>query len=77
MLRLALEASNGFSSSRGRDGRTPENDPKPMVSGPGKILRFEDYVCVNPGRFWEIFARMYVQNPGNFTWWTRYGSESG
>jgi hypothetical protein len=44
--------------------RTPENQPKCIIPGPGKILRSEGYVCANPGKFGVIFEEMYMSNPG-------------
>ena len=40
--------------------RTPENHPKCIIPGPGKILRSEGYVCANPGKFGVIFDEMWV-----------------
>ena len=44
--------------------RTPENQRKCTVPGPGKFLSFGSNVCANPGKFGAIFGHMYVQNPG-------------
>ena len=47
------------------DCRTPENQPKCIIPGPGKFLKSESYVCANPGKFWGISGKMCVSNPGN------------
>jgi len=52
------------------NGRNPpENLPKCIFPGPGKILRFEADVCADPGKFGQIFDQMYMSNPGNFPLW--------
>jgi hypothetical protein len=51
--------------------RTPENQPKCIIPGPGKFLRSEGYVCANPGKFGVISDEMYVYNPGISRGWTK------
>jgi hypothetical protein len=51
-----------------KEARTPENHPKCIFPGPGKILRFRADVCANLGKFGLIFDQMYVSNPGNLPW---------
>ena len=45
--------------------RTPENQPKCIIPGPGKFLKSQSYVCANPGKFWDISGKMCVSNLGN------------
>jgi hypothetical protein len=52
-------------------GRTPENPPKCIIPGPGKILRSEGYVCANPGKFGVISDEMYMSNPGISRGWMK------
>jgi hypothetical protein len=44
--------------------RTPENQPKCIIPGPGKFLRSEGYICANLGKFRVISDKMYVLNLG-------------